>query len=239
MVDGAVLLVDASEGPLPQTRFVLNKALEGGKKIIVVVNKIDRPDARAGAVLNEVYDLFIDLGANDEQLEFPLLYAIGGTASPRRPSRGEAPTCSPSWTRSSPKFPALVLQGRALPDARLRPLLFRLFRQAGHRQGDQRRTKSKDALVCIGEDSEKRPLSVSKLQTYRGPALIESAGAEPGDIVVHFGHRRRAHRRHHLHQGRAESPARLIVDEPTVSMRFTVNTSPWRAGKARTPSRAS
>src|SRR5512141_582953 len=77
MVDGAILLVDASEGPLPQTRFVLKKALDAGLKIIVVVNKIDRKDARPKEVLDEVYSLLIDLDATEEQLEFPLLYAIG------------------------------------------------------------------------------------------------------------------------------------------------------------------
>src|SRR5574341_394375 len=76
MVDGVLLLVDASEGPLPQTRFVLKKALELGLPPIVVINKIDRPDARVQEVVNEVYDLFIDLDANDEQLEFPIVYAI-------------------------------------------------------------------------------------------------------------------------------------------------------------------
>ncbi|MGD8954902.1 MAG: GTP-binding protein, partial [Desulfobacterales bacterium] len=77
MADGAILLVDASEGPLPQTRFVMKKALEAGLKIIVVINKIDRQDARPDEVLDEIYDLLIDLNATDEQLEFPLLYAIG------------------------------------------------------------------------------------------------------------------------------------------------------------------
>ena len=77
MVDGVILLVDASEGPLPQTRFVLKKALDGQKKVVVVINKIDRQDARAAEVLSEIYDLFIDLDANEEQLEFPVLYAIG------------------------------------------------------------------------------------------------------------------------------------------------------------------
>ena len=77
MVDGALLLVDASEGPLPQTRFVLRKALEAGLKIIVVINKIDRGDARPNEVLDEIYELFIDLEATDEQIEFPLVYAIG------------------------------------------------------------------------------------------------------------------------------------------------------------------
>ena len=77
MADGAILLVDASEGPLPQTRFVLKKALEAGLKIIVVINKIDRRDARPEEVLDEIYDLLIDMDATDEQLEFPLLYAVG------------------------------------------------------------------------------------------------------------------------------------------------------------------
>src|SRR5881392_1633306 len=83
MVDGVMLLVDASEGPLPQTRFVLRKALERRLTPIVVINKIDRPDARAGEVLNEIYDLFIDLDATEEQLDFPVIYASAkaGTSS--------------------------------------------------------------------------------------------------------------------------------------------------------------
>ncbi len=93
MVDGAILLVDASEGPLPQTRFVLNKALEGGLSVVVVINKIDRPDARADEVLSEIIDLFIDLGATEEQLEFPVIYAIGraGIAQAALRRRGEGP----------------------------------------------------------------------------------------------------------------------------------------------------
>src|SRR5271155_175497 len=77
MVDGVMLLVDASEGPLPQTRYVLTKALEANLKPILVINKIDRPDARAQEVLNEVYDLFIDLDAKEDQLDFPVLYTDG------------------------------------------------------------------------------------------------------------------------------------------------------------------
>src|SRR6266498_344522 len=91
MVDGVMLLVDASEGPLPQTRFVLRKALERGLPPIVVVNKIDRPDARAQEVLNEVFDLFIDLDATEEQLDFPVLYtnAKAGTAAIHQGAAGE------------------------------------------------------------------------------------------------------------------------------------------------------
>ena len=77
MADGAILLVDASEGPLPQTRFVLKKTFEKGLKVVVVINKIDRKDARPDQILDEIYDLFIDLDADGEQLDFPYLYAIG------------------------------------------------------------------------------------------------------------------------------------------------------------------
>ena len=91
MADGAILLVDASEGPLPQTRFVLKKALEQGLALMVVINKVDRQDARPEEVLDEVYDLFIDLEATEEQLDFPLLYAVGrdGIAMETAEERGE------------------------------------------------------------------------------------------------------------------------------------------------------
>ena len=102
MVDGVMLLVDASEGPLPQTRFVLRKALERRLTPIVVINKIDRPDARAQEVLNEIYDLFIDLDATEDQLDFPVLYtnARVGTATPRRRT-ARARICGRCSTRSS------------------------------------------------------------------------------------------------------------------------------------------
>ena len=101
MVDGAVLLVDASEGPLPQTRFVLRKALEGRLPIVLVVNKVDRPDARIAEVVEEVYDLFLDLDADEDQIEFPIVYtnAKAGWASLRRATR--APTCGRCSTCSS------------------------------------------------------------------------------------------------------------------------------------------
>ena len=110
MVDGVMLLVDASEGPLPQTRFVLRKALEAGLPPIVVINKIDRPDARPGEVLNEVFDLFIDLDASEEQLDFPVLWCNAKrgvcrlrarTAPTRRSRRCSRRSCTPCRRRSS------------------------------------------------------------------------------------------------------------------------------------------
>src|SRR5436305_6964576 len=101
LVDGVMLLVDASEGPLPQTRYVLSKALEAHLPPIVVINKIDRPDARIPEVLNEIYDLFIDLDAKIEQLEFPVLYAVAKTGLAKSNMEEEA-------TDLRPLFDAIV-----------------------------------------------------------------------------------------------------------------------------------
>src|SRR5213079_1823047 len=122
MVDGVMLLVDASEGPLPQTRYVLGKALEAGLPQIVVINKIDRSDARPQEVLNEIYDLFIDLDAKEEQLDFPVLYtnARAGTASPEANGGGED---------LRPLFEAIVAHvpaPRGNPDAPLQLLVANL-----------------------------------------------------------------------------------------------------------------
>ncbi len=227
MVDGAVLLVDASEGPLPQTRFVLSKALAGRLSIIVVINKIDRPDARPAEVLNQIYDLFIDLGVTEEQLEFPLLYAIGklgiakdtldGTSDNLHPLldaivREIAP---PRYTSTEP-FQMLV-SDLSYSDYFGRQAIGKVINGRAH---------SKDGLVCIREGDVREALSVSKLQSYAGPKLVETDSAEPGDIVVLSGIE-------NVHIGdticNREFPKalkRIIIDEPTVSMHFFVNTSP-------------
>src|SRR5687768_13525722 len=106
MVDGVLLLVDASEGPLPQTRFVLRKALEAGLDPIVVINKIDRPDARINEVVNEVYDLFIDLDANEEQLEFPVWYCNARKGTCRSTADGEEHTLAPLFDEILRTVPA-------------------------------------------------------------------------------------------------------------------------------------
>ena len=113
MVDGVVLLVDASEGPLPQTRYVLSKALEAGLTPMVVINKIDRPDARPQEVLNEVYDLFIDLDADESVLDFPVLYTNGKLGTATTDPAIPAPICSRSSNRSSRPSPS----PRAIPKA--------------------------------------------------------------------------------------------------------------------------
>jgi GTP-binding protein len=233
MVDGAVLLVDSSEGPLPQTRFVLKKALDASLPILVVVNKIDRADARPQEVLDEVYDLFIDLGADEDQLEFPVLYAIGrdGVASPVLDEPGKDLSClfdlileRIPGPRFDPEAPfQMLVSDLGYSDYLGRLVIGKI--KAGVLQ-------EKVDLLCVGENDQLafRP---NKIQAYEGLQLKDQAVVEMGDIVVLAGLSK-------VSIGDTiclkESPVRLKrldVDEPTVSMRFTINTSPFagREGK--------
>jgi len=228
MVDGAILLVDASEGPLPQTRFVLSKALAGGLPVIVVVNKIDRLDARPAEVLSEIYDLFIDLGANDTQLEFPILYAIGRDGVAKETLEGEGVNLHPLLDAILDKLPPpayakaepfqMLVSDLSYSDYFGRQAIGKVINGRAH---------SKDSLVCIGEGDKREALSVSKLHTYSGIKLVEAEYAETGDIIVLSGIE-------NVHIGDTictrDAPKalpRLVVDEPTVAMRFFVNTSPF------------
>ncbi len=234
MADGALLLVDASEGPLPQTRFVLKKTLEAGLKVIVIINKIDRKDARPNEVLNEIYDLFIDLGATDEQLDFPLLYAIGrdGIAQKTLEERGENlhtlfdtivdQIPAPCYDPEEP-FQMLVAD-LGYSDYLGRLAIGKIF---------SGRVRYSDSLTCINEQGEHLPLKISKLQTYAGMNLKEVDLAEPGDIVVLSGIE-------DVKIGDTictkESPRlrkRVTVDEPTVFMNFAINGSPFAGREGR------
>ena len=188
MADGAILLVDAAEGPLPQTRFVLRKALEAGLKIIVVINKIDRKDARAQEVLNEVYDLFIDLDATEEQLEFPVLYAIGRDAVAMRALDDPRVDLSPLFETIlnvvpgpayDPEEPFQML----VSDLDYSEYLGRLA--VGRSLHGQ--VRSNDALVCVNEAGTPVPLRVTRLQAYEGLRLVDITEAMPGDIVIIAG----------------------------------------------------
>ncbi len=234
MVDGAVLLVDSSEGPLPQTRFVLKKALDASLPILVVVNKIDRADARPQEVLDEVYDLFIDLGADEEQLEFPVLYAIGreGIASPTLDQRGgnlhalfDLIVERIPGPRFDPSAPFHML----VSDLGYSDYLGRLV--IGKIKAGTLREKTD--LLCMGENDAQTLFRPTKVQAYEGLQLKDQEQVEMGDIMVLAGLDK-------VNIGDTiclkESPVRLKridVDEPTVSMRFTINTSPFagREGK--------
>ena len=171
MVDGVVLLVDAAEGPLPQTRFVLRKAFERGLPPIVVINKIDRADARTQEVLNEVYDLFIDLDATEEQIEFPVLYTSGraGTAT-HRPRPCPARTCSRCSTPSSTHVPPPRRRPRrAAADAGRQPRRERLPGAHRHRPHLPRPRQ--------GRRSDRRAqASTARRSTPRSPSSSPSTG---------------------------------------------------------------
>lgn len=227
MADGAILLVDAAEGPLPQTRFVLRKTLEAGLKVIVIINKIDRKDARAQEVLNEVYDLFIDLDATEEQLEFPVLYAIGRDAVAMRNLDDERVDLSPLFETILEVIPGPTYDPQEPFQMLVSDLAYSeyLGRMAVGRSLHGQ-VHSKDALVCVNESGTPVPLRVSKLQAYEGLRLVEIEETMPGDIVVIAGMEDVAIGDTICTKDEIRVLPRLRVDEPTVAMRFTINTSP-------------
>src|ERR671936_512062 len=227
MVDGVMLLVDASEGPLPQTRFVLRKALERRLTGIVVINKIDRPDARAAEVLNEIYDLFIDLDANEDQLDFPVLYtnARVGTATRDPNDAGED---------LRPLFEAVVEHvppPRGNPDAPLQLLVANLDssdyvgRIAVGRIFNGR-VRIGDPVAVCKLDAAVQETKVTKLYAFDGLKRMDIQEASAGDIVCLAGidditiGETITDVEHRI----AIPP--IAIDEPTVSMIFGVNTSP-------------
>src|SRR5712692_9555974 len=227
MVDGVMLLVDASEGPLPQTRFVLRKALERRLPPIVVVNKIDRPDARPQEVLNEIYDLFIDLDATEEQLGFPVLYtnAKVGTASadPEGAGRDLRPLFDALVEhvpppRGNPAAPLQILVANLDSSDYLgRIAIGRIFNG---------RAKIGDPVAVCKLDEAVQETRVTKLYAFDGLKRIDITEASAGDIVCLAGieditiGETIADVEHRV----AIPP--MAIDEPTVSMIFGVNTSP-------------
>src|SRR5881275_2838781 len=228
MVDGVMLLVDASEGPLPQTRFVLRKALERRLRPIVVINKIDRPDARPQEVLNEIYDLFIDLDANDDLVdEFPVLYtnAKTGTASLSPDESGE---------NLRPLFDAVVEHvppPRGNSDAPLQLLVANL--DASDYLGRiaigrifNGRVKIGDAVAVVKLDTAVQHTKVTKLFAFDGLKRVDIQEAAAGDIVCLAGIEDIT-----IGETIADVEQRIAIppvaiDEPTVSMIFGVNPSP-------------
>ena len=188
MVDGVLLLVDASEGPLPQTRFVLRKALERRLPPIVVINKIDRKDARSQQVLNEVYDLFIDLDAPEDLLEFPVLYTNAqlGTAStdPAAPGPESAPV-----VRRHRAARAAAAGGRrhAAPGAGRQPRFERLPGANRHGRVFNGRVRIDDLVAVCKLDGSVRPTRVTRLFAFDGLRRVDIEAAAAGDIICLAG----------------------------------------------------
>jgi len=227
MVDGVLLLVDASEGPLPQTRFVLRKAFEAKLPPIVVINKIDRADARPREVLDEVYDLFIDLDAGEEDLDFPVLWCNAKRGICRRAVDGPDETLAPLFEEIVRTVPA----PRYEPDRPLQLLVTALDyddyvgRLAIGRLVNGQLARGQAVTRCL-HDGSLRPAKVTGLYGYEGLRRVEIAAAAPGEIVAVTGI-------DEVSIGEtlsdAETPLALPpirVDEPTISMVFGINTSP-------------
>jgi GTP-binding protein len=228
MVDGVLVLVDASEGPLPQTRYVLQKALAAKLPPIMVLNKIDRPDARPEAVLNEIYDLFIDLDATEDQLDFPVIYTNAKTGVAHRKVGDSSTTLQPLFEEIVRSIPApsgdpkktLQIQVTNLDysDFLGRVAIARVF------EG----TLKRGTEVGIAKlDGTIQPTKITKLFTFRGLDRDEADEVTAGDIVAIAGVEG-------IQIGESitdlEHPAPLeplVIDEPTLKMVFTINTSPF------------
>ncbi|MEW6488563.1 MAG: translational GTPase TypA [Thermodesulfobacteriota bacterium] len=227
MVDGVLLLVDAAEGPLPQTRFVLKKALEMGLAPILIINKIDRSDARAAEVLNEVYDLFIDLDATEDQLDFPVFYtdarkgiarrSLGDESSNLRPLFEEIVTSLPA-PKGDPEAPLqFLVTNLDYSDYLGRLAVGRIF-NGRLRVGGGLGLATRDGVV---------PVKVSTVYTHEGLKRVDVEEAVAGDIVAVAGLEEVSIGDTLVHLDRPTPMRRIVVDEPTLAMVFSVNTSPF------------
>jgi len=228
MVDGVMLLVDASEGPLPQTRYVLMKALEAKLPPIVVINKIDRADARVAEVLNEIYDLFIDLDASEDQLDFPVLYTNAKTGIAKRTMEEESGNLQPLFDAilrhipPPPGDPEDVLQmlvaNLDYSDYLGRLAIGRVFSGT---------LNFGDTVAIAKLDGSEQRTRITKLYSFEGLKRVDETVGRPGDILAIAGVEG-------ITIGEtvtsAEDPralAQVQIDEPTIAMMFTINTSPF------------
>ncbi len=233
MVDGVLLLVDAAEGPMPQTRFVLKKALQMGHRAVVVINKVDRRDAEPGRVLNETFDLFIELGASEQQADFPVIYAqaTAGRA-------GLTPALGPDL---QPLFEAILRHlpaPRVDPDAPLQMLVttlgyddYRGVTAVGRLFAGRMRVGQKLARLTL--DGQNLPETARYLYTFQGLNKVEVPEAAAGDIVSLAGLEGIAIGETLADPANPVALPTIRVEEPTVRMTFGVNTSPFagREGK--------
>ena len=228
MVDGVVLLVDASEGPLPQTRFVLGKAFARGLPPIVVINKIDRPDARPSEVLNEIFDLFIDLDASEAQLDFPVIYtnAKKGTASldPAAPGESLRPLFDAIVTHVTPPMGSIeeplqiLVANLDSSDYLGRIAIGRIF-NGQVKIGDE-------VAVCSPSAPDARKAKITKMFSFDGLKRVEIDRAAAGDIICLAGMPDITIGETITEVDRQAPVPVVAIDEPTVSIVFGVNTSP-------------
>ncbi|MDD6796069.1 MAG: translational GTPase TypA [Clostridiaceae bacterium] len=227
MVDSVLLVVDSYEGPMPQTKFVLKKALELGLKPIVVINKIDKPDARPAEVIDEVFELFIELGANDEQLDFPIIYASARDGIAKY-------NVEDTNDNMQPLFETIIKHvecPKGYIDAPLQMLVTTLDSNAFvgkiaigkiHRG----KVKKNQTVTLINHEGEKKNYKVTNLFTYNGLKREETEEASMGDIVALSGVTDANIGNTIADSNEPEALPFVHIDEPTLSMNFMVNDSP-------------
>ncbi|MFV0250182.1 MAG: translational GTPase TypA [Bacilli bacterium] len=230
MVDGVLLVVDAYEGTMPQTRFVLKKALEAGVKPILVVNKIDKETARPSEVVDEVLDLFIELGADENQLEFPVVYASGlsGTSSLEPEVSTQKPTMDPVFEMIINEIPAPNVEVDG--SLQFQPALLDYNDFVGRigigvvKKGT---IKLNQMVSCVRLDGSIKQFRIQKMFGYLGLKRIEITEATAGDIVAIAGLPDISVGETVCEIGKEEALPHLRIDEPTLQMTFGVNTSPF------------
>ncbi len=228
MVDSVLLLVDAVDGPMPQTRFVTQKAFARGLKPIVVINKIDRPGARPDWVMDQVFDLFDSLGASDEQLDFPVIYASALNGFARKKLTDVSSNMEPLFETIVEKVPAPQVDVDGPLQMQITTLDYSSFLGViGIGRVTRGVIKEKSAVKIIDRDGEIRSGKILKLMTHLGLERIDTASASAGDIVCITGIDGLNISDTVCAPEKVEALPALSVDEPTVSMTFQVNTSPF------------
>ncbi|MCT4607229.1 MAG: translational GTPase TypA [Marinisporobacter sp.] len=231
MVEGVLLLVDAFEGPMPQTKFVLRKALDAGLKPIVVVNKIDRPEARVGEVLDEVLDLFIELDADDEQLDFPVIYASAKSGIAKNELEDTNEDMIPLYNMILKEVPAPVGELEDGLQVRISSIDYdKYVGRIGIGKISRGSIKKNQEVVLCSSDGTFTNFRVSKLYTFKGLKKEEVNEAQFGEIICLSGN-------DDINIGETICSTEKVdplpfvkIDEPTLSMNFIVNNSPF-AGK--------
>ncbi len=228
IVDGVMLLVDASEGPLPQTRYVLMKALESHLSPIVVINKIDRPDARVQEVLNEVYDLFIDLDATEDQLDFPVLYTNARTGVAKTSLEDPSDNLKPLFDAILSHIPhpagdaeavlQMIVANLDYSDYLGRLAIGRVFNGT---------LKFGDEVGVVKLDGSLQKTKITKLYSFEGLKRVDETVGLPGDMLAIAGIEGITIGETITHPETPMALAKIHIDEPTIAMTFTINTSPF------------
>ncbi len=228
IVDGVMLLVDASEGPLPQTRYVLSKALEAKLPPVLIINKIDRPDARVQEVLNEVYDLFIDLDASEDQLDFPVVYTNGKAGIAKMDMADESETLQPLFETILKHIPAPTGD----PDAILQLLVANLdYSEYLGRLAIGRvfngTLRHGDDVAIVKLDGSFHKTRITKLYSFEGLRRVDETIGKTGDILAIAGVEGITIGETVTSAEQPKPLPKIQIDEPTIAMTFTVNNSPF------------